>query len=163
MKRVLPEVITEEDLKKILEVTKKKHHKLAFAMGFYECMRVSEIIKLTSEDINKDQRLIYIKQAKGHKDRHIPIAPEIMNGLKYLPIKCGIRSLQVAFNKYSLMALNRRLNFHILRHSGISFYVNVRKLSSLQVQRLAGHSRITMTEIYTHVSPQDLIKAMWKE
>lgn len=46
MKTKLPEVITEEEIIKILEATKKQHHKIAFALGFYEAMRVSEVVKL---------------------------------------------------------------------------------------------------------------------
>lgn len=160
---ILPEVITEEELIKILKVTKQNHHKLAFALGFYECMRVSEIVNLMPEHVNKKLKLLYIKQAKGHKDRNIPIAPEIFKGLKKnLPIKCGIRALQYAFRKKSKKALGRGWNFHALRHSGVTHYLTEKKWSSLEVQRLAGHSKISTTEIYTHIRPEHLVDRMWK-
>lgn len=157
----LPEVITEEELIKVLEKTKKPHHKLAFALGFYECMRVSEVVKLNPEDIDKNLKLIWIKQGKGGKDRKIPISPEVMNGLKHLPIGCGVRALQIAFKTKCRDVLNKDLHFHTLRHSGITHYITKKKWSSLEVQRLAGHSKISTTQIYTHINPQDLVNRMW--
>ena len=160
----LPEILTEEELIKILDNTTKHHHKIAFALGFYECMRISEITKLQPENVNKQLKLLYIKQAKGHKDRNIPIAPEIMKGLKYLPIKCKVRALQTAFkNKIKELELNPKFHFHTLRHSGITHYLTKKRWSSLEVQRLAGHSKITTTELYAHIRPEDLVNRMWGE
>ena len=158
----LPEIITEQELQSILKVTKKPKHKLAFALGFYQAMRVSEVVNLKPENINKGQKLILIKQAKGGKDRNIPIAPEVMKGLKHLPVGVGIRALQKSFKKYLKIALDREdLHFHSLRHSGISHYLTKKKWSSLEVQRLAGHSKISTTEIYAHISPENLVDRMW--
>lgn len=157
----LPEIIVEEELLKILDKTKKKDHKLAFALGFYECMRISEIINLKKEDIDKNLKLIWIKQGKGSKDRKIPIAPEIINGLHNLPIKVGCRALEIEFKHIAAEVTGKNLHFHTLRHSGITHYLVKKKWSSLEVQRLAGHSRIATTQIYTHINPQDLVNRMW--
>jgi integrase len=158
----LPETITEEDLMKVLKITKQVHHRTAFVMGFYECMRISEIVNLEAKDIRRDVKLLYLKQAKGHKDRNIPIAPEVQKYLKHIPMKCGIRALQIAWNQKTKEALGNSLNFHILRHSGITHYLVKKKWDGLQVQRLAGHSKIATTQIYTHINPTDLVEAMWE-
>ncbi len=116
-KMKLPEIITEQELQKILKVTKKKTHRLAFALGFYQAMRISEVANLLPENVNKGQKLLLIKQAKGKKDRNIPIAPEVLKGLKHLPVGVGIRALQKSFKKYLKIALDRDdLSFHSLRH-----------------------------------------------
>lgn len=158
----LPEILTEEELIKIIEATKKPHHKLAYALGFYECMRIGEIVRLQPENVDKNLKLLLIKQAKGHKDRNLPIAPEVMKGLKHLPIKCGIRALQIAFKQRCKEVLGKDMHFHSLRHSGITHYLVKKKWSSLEVQRLAGHSKIATTMIYTHINPQDLVNRMWE-
>jgi len=159
----LPEIITEKELIAMLKATKKQHHRLAFALGFYECMRVSEVVKLQPENVDKQLKLLYLKQAKGKKDRNIPIAPEVMTGLKHLPIKCGIRALQIAFkNKLKEVLKRDDLTFHSLRHSGITHYLTVKKWNSLEVQRLAGHSKIATTEIYAHINPAHLVERMWE-
>lgn len=160
----LPEVITEEEFIRVLKETKNNNHRLAFALGFYECMRISEIVNLKPENIDKNIKIIKIKQAKGHKDRNIAIAPEVMSGLKHLPIKIGVRALEIAFKKKIKEVLGRDdLHFHSLRHSGITHYLTKKKWSSLEVQRLAGHSKISTTEIYAHISAQNLVDRMWEE
>lgn len=159
----LPDTITEEDLMKVLKVTKQPHHRAAFVIGFYECMRISEIVNLEEKNIDRSLKLLYLKQAKGHKDRNIPIAPEVMKYLKHIPMKCGIRALQIAWNQKTKIALGNSRNFHILRHSGITYYLVKKKWDSLKVQRMAGHSKIATTQIYTHINPTDLVEAMWEK
>lgn len=159
----LPEVITEEELIQVLNKVKKPKNKLAFALGFYGCMRVSEVIKLLPEDVDYNLKLLWIKQAKGSKDRKIPIAPEIIKGLKNLPIDLGVRALQISFKKICKEVLGKDLHFHTLRHSGITHYLVKKGWSSLEVQRLAGHSRIATTQIYAHINPQDLVNRMWED
>lgn len=161
MSRKLPEVLSEEDIIKVLEAIKKPRYKLAVALGFYQAMRVSEIINLKPEDIDKGQKLIRIKQAKGKKDRNIPIAPQVMKGLRHLPIGRSVRSLERVFKNKCNEILMRDSHFHILRHSGASYYLNKKKWDLRSVQVFLGHSKIGITEIYTHVSPQDLVDKMW--
>ena len=172
----LPEVLTEKELQLILKATKNTKHKMAFALGFYECLRISEVACLLPEHVNRESKLLLIKGsdsaagkkgAKRGKDRNIPIAPELMKGLRFLPVGSltakdnGIRALQIAFKKALMQVLGRDdLSFHSLRHSGITHYLT-KGWSSLEVQRLAGHSRITTTEIYTHINPQNLVNRMW--
>lgn len=159
----LPETITEEELIKVLKATKKSHHRAAFALGFYQCMRVSEIVNLTKADVRREVKMLYLKQAKGHKDRHIPIAPECLVYLKHIPLGVGIRALQVAWNNATKKVLGNRLKFHLLRHSGITHYITKKKWDVMLVQRMAGHSKIATTQIYTHINPTDLVERMYGE
>ncbi len=168
MKRKIPETISEEELIKILKLVKKDNHKLAFLLGFYQAMRISEISKLRPENISKEQHLIKIKQSKGNKDRNIPIIKPlllneraVLNALNKLPVNCGNRALEIAFKNYCKKVLNRNLHFHSLRHSGASWLLNEKKWDIRQIQIFLGHSKIQTTEIYTHVNPQNLIDLEW--
>ncbi len=162
MPKKIPVTISEEELIKIIRSTKKKHHRIAFILGFYGCMRVSEVVKLRQEDIDRGQRLIRIKEGKGKKDRNIPIPPQAVKGLSHIPVGCSVRALQISVKNYAKRVLGREdVHFHTLRHSGASFYLNKRKWSTRQVQVMLGHSRLETTQIYLHVSPTDLISAMW--
>ena len=163
MARKIPETITEEEFIKLLRAVKQKHHRAAFILGFYGAMRVSEIINLKPENIDKGQKIIRIKQAKGNKDRNIPLPPQAVKALSYIPIKCGVRALEIAIKNYGKKSLNKDIHFHTLRHSGATHYLNKKKWSTRAVQQLLGHSKIQTTEIYTHVTPQDLIEKMWEE
>lgn len=163
--RKLPETITENELIEVIKITRKKQHKLAFMLGFYEGLRVSEVVKLLPDNIDYEQHLIRIKQAKGSKDRNIPIAPEIIRKLNILPIGCGVRALEIAFKKYCKLAgLTKDLHFHSLRHSCATRLLNEKQWNIRQVQQFLGHERLDTTMIYTHVSPNDLVKLMgWKD
>ena len=169
-KRTIPDTISEEEIVEILKHTKNPQHRAAFYLGFYQGMRVSEVAKLTQENIDKQSHLIKIKQAKGSKDRHIPIVKPILLSnntifqiLKQIPIKIGIRAIQYAFKNKAKRVLKKDIHFHTLRHSGATWLLNKKKWDIRQVQRFLGHSKIQTTEIYTHVSPEDLINLEWGE
>lgn len=162
MVRKIPETITEEELSTILKAIKEPKRRLAFMLGFYQGMRVSEIIKLEPSNIDYGRKLIYIKQGKGSKDRNIPIAPEVIKGLKYLPVGVGVRALEISFKNYAKNILGKDLKFHSLRHSGATHYLNIKNWNLRQVQVFLGHARISTTEIYTHVNPEGLVDLMWR-
>jgi len=169
MKRI-PTTITEEELVKLVLATKNKNHRASYLLGFYQAMRVSEIIKLKPENIRRQDHIIEIKQSKGAKDRNIPIikpllctTKTIFVALNQLPIGIGIRALQIAFKKKAKEVLGRDLHFHCLRHSGATWLLNKKKWNLRQVQNFLGHSKIATTEIYTHVNQKDLVELEWGE
>lgn len=160
----LPEVITIEEFNNILIHTKRPHHKLAFKLAFLCGMRVREVINLMPEDIDKGRRLIFIRQSKGKKDRYVPLAKPLERDLKALPVKCGVRALEMAIKNIAKKSINKNIHFHTLRHSSATFYLS-QGMSLPELQLFLGHARINTTMIYLHVNPQDLIKkfdSIWK-
>jgi len=151
----LPDIITIEEFNRLISKTKKPEHKLAFKLGFLCGLRISEVLKLKQEDIEKERGFLHIRQAKGKKDRYVPIAKPLIKDLKHIPIKIKRRALQHSISKISEEILNKRIHFHTLRHSGATFYLN-QGMNLREVQQLLGHSRIDTTTIYTHISPIDL-------
>jgi integrase/recombinase XerD len=166
----IPVVITHEEFLSIIndpEVKKKTKNRIAYILAFYQCLRISEVVKLKATDYEPNTKLIHIKQAKGKKDRIIPISPMCVKAIKYLPLGTeakdkGIRALQYAFKKDGRRILGKDLHPHILRHSGATYYLNTKKWDIRQLQRFLGHSDIKITQVYTHVNPEDLIKLMWE-
>jgi integrase/recombinase XerD len=160
----IPDTITEAELFEVIGEARKRSHRTAYLLGFYACMRVSEVVKLQPADVQWTTKLLHIRQAKGAKDRMIPFSPKIEKPLRQgLPVGIGARALQIAFKSHAQKALGKDLHFHTLRHSGITHYIVKERWSSLEVQRLAGHSRIQTTELYTHVNPADLVARMWEK
>jgi integrase len=163
----LPEIIKEEDFLKISNDSKvRRHHKLAYGLGFYQCMRVSEVVNLQPGNVHLDRNIIEIRLGKGGKDRNIPLSPEVKafrGFVNLLPLKCGVRALEISFKKDCKRILGKDLHFHSLRHSGATHYLNVKKWNLRQLQIFLGHSRLDTTEIYTHVTPEDLLSVMWGE
>jgi len=176
MARKLPVIITVADLNQILAAVKKDYNtknkkekgmrlRLAFMLGFYQCMRVSEVVKLKPEHIDNQNGWIHIKQAKGQKDRDVPITPPLKYGLGYLPVKFSIRTLQRQIKDYGKLVLNKDIHFHSLRGGGASYYLNELKLDIRYIQEFLGHSNLSTTQIYTFVTPANLKKSfeeVWK-
>lgn len=168
MKRKIPEVILEEELVKIIKKVRKPSHRLGFLLGFYQAMRLREVTNLVIENIDFGQKLVKIKQAKGNRDRNIPIIKplllgeqEILRALKHLPVTSGARALEIAIKKYGKEVLGKDIHFHTLRHSGATWLLNKKKWDIRKVQVFLGHSKIQTTEIYTHVNPTDLVELEW--
>lgn len=164
--RKIPKTITEQELKSVLKLTRKKNHKLAFLLGFYQCMRISEVVNLKKEDIDMQRGFIYVKGstpthigAKGGKDRDIPIRPEVKHYLRNLPIGIGCRALRGVIKRIAFKAINKDIHFHTLRHSGATYYLNEMDVDIRNIQKLLGHSKLGTTQIYTHVTPESLKKA----
>ena len=177
MKRKIPNTKTEEELILILNGEENIKKRLAYAIMFYQAMRIGEVINLKTEHINPKQLMIHIKEAKGKKDRDIPIAlffaktgeqrtaglHGLKISLKQLPINFSIRTIERSLKRVSLKVLDKNIHPHTLRHSGATYYLNKKGWDIRQLQRFLGHSKITTTEIYTHVSPKDLFNKMWEE
>src|SRR3989338_3197067 len=71
----LPVVLSRQEIGNILGVIENKKHKLLIALGYGAGLRISEVIKLKTRDIDLDEATIHLKEAKGKKDR-ITVLPE---------------------------------------------------------------------------------------
>jgi len=165
MNRKIPETITEQEFLKLLKAVKQVKYKTAFTLGFYQCLRVSEVINLTKKNIDMERGFLNVKQGKGKKDRDIPIMPPSKFCLRHLPIKLSRQMLHRAISNYSKKVLGKSIGFHTLRHSGATFYLNDKGVDIRQIQELLGHSRLSTTQIYTHINPKQLKNAFenaWK-
>ena len=166
-RRKLPGYLTNDEFMELIKVVKKPHHKLAFILGFSAGLRVSEITKLKQENIDFIGKKIFIREGKGGKDRVVPLPKGFPQSyLKYIPLDCGVRALQIAFKSAVEKAKIQKsdLHFHSLRHS---FAVRCMELGMPlnQVQVLLGHESISTTSIYLKINPKDALESyekIWK-
>lgn len=160
-KRKLPAYLNEEEFIKIIKQVRKPNHKLAFILAFNSGLRISEVVNLQKENIDFKGKRIFIKDSKFGKDRVVPLPkgfPE--NYLKYVPLSCGIRALQLAFKTYVKKAdiIKEGLHFHSLRHS-FAVLCMEKGIPLNQIQVLLGHENISTTSIYLKINPQDALKS----
>ena len=160
----LPRVIDGEFIKQKLNQIENLKHKAILTLTYSVGLRVSEIVNLKIEDIDSKRMLIHVKNAKGRKDRIVPLSPNVLNLLRdyfkeYKPNEYlfngqftnqySIGSCQKIYKKY----IDNTSSIHTLRHS--SFTNLLESGTDLRIiQKIAGHSSSKTTEIYTHVSNQ---------
>jgi|SRR3989337_1933432 len=157
----LPAYLNEGEFLSLIKLVKRPQHKLAFHLGFNSGMRISEITNLKPEDIDLKGRRVFIKDAKGSKDRVVPLPKGFPESyLSYIPLSCGIRALQIAFKHYVIKAgiLKQNLHFHSLRHS-FAVRCMERGIPLNQIQVLLGHENIATTSIYLKINPIDALKS----
>lgn len=164
----LPRVIDGEFIKIQLSKITNIKHKTILTLTYSVGLRVSEIVNLKIEDIDSKRMLIYIKNAKGRKDRIVPLSENVLELLRkyykeYKPkeylfngqnsTQYSIGSCQKIYKKY----IDNKSSIHTLRHS--SFTTLLESGTDLRIiQKIAGHSSSKTTEIYTHVSNKILSK-----
>ncbi len=164
----LPQVIDKDFiLNKLLKIENIKH-KSILTLTFSVGLRVSEIINIKIEDIDSKRMLIHIKNAKGRKDRIVPLSQNVLDLLRiyfkeYSPkeylfngqinLQYSVKSCQNIFKKY----IDKNSHIHILRHSCFTSLLES-GIDTRIIQKIAGHSNIKTTEIYTHVSNNILNK-----
>jgi integrase len=159
----LPVAIDEAEFYELIRKTKKKHHKIAFLLGFGSGLRVSEIIKLEPRDINFNEGKILIRQAKGGKDRFVPLPKGLKpNHLEYIPLKCGVRALEIAFRRTAkrsgLLKIKPTAHFHSLRHGFASNSVK-KGIPIHHIRTMMGHTNISTTNVYLEMNPTEALKA----
>jgi len=165
----LPVAVSPDEFSDIMKVTKYKHHKLAFYLGWMIGLRVSEVIKLKPNDFDFQYGSIRIENAKGGKDRIVPIPKSFRQELlKELPLipkhfkneKSGIRSIQIAFKrackKSGMLEKKPGLKFHSLRH-GFATNALDKGIPIHDVRTLMGHANISTTNIYLEANPKKAI------
>jgi len=159
----LPVSINLEEFTKLIKNTKQPHHKIAFLLAFGSGLRISEIINLEQRDINLKEKKILIRQGKGSKDRIVPLPKGFKEShLKHIPVKCGVRSLQLAFRrtaeKAKLLDAKPTLHFHSLRH-GFGSRLAGQGVPIHHIRTLMGHSNISTTNIYLEANPREALKS----
>ncbi len=171
--RKLPDVLSKEEIGKMLKATKNLKHKTIIAL-IYSCgLRRSESINIKINDIDSKRMLIKIRGAKGKKDRYVQLSPNILPLLRnyYRREKPDIWIFEGAPGKqYSEMSvynviknaaknagIKKRVYPHILRHSYATHHLE--QGTDLRfIQEWLGHDSSKTTEIYTHVSNNSFIK-----
>ena len=156
---------------------------LLFASG----LRVSELVSLDRDHINLKRREFMVR-GKGQKDRLVFVSEEAAKWIKlYLekrtdnakPLfirysgskkidlsgdfqRLSTRSVQRLIAHYALLAgITKHVSPHTMRHSfGTDLLMNGADLRTVQV--MLGHSNISTTQIYTHLSKGKMIEAYMK-
>lgn len=163
----LPQVLSREEVARLLSRTRFRKHRVLFRIAYSAGLRVSEIVRLRSVDIDSDRMVIRVEQGKGAKDRLALLSPSLLEELRAYwrqeqpgellfpsPIRSGplcAAALKHAFKLAKQRAeIDKPGGIHLLRHSFATHMLEA-GVDLQTVQRLLGHRSIRTTTRYIHV------------
>lgn len=172
----LPKVISLKEIEEILHADLNVLQSLMVEL-LYSCgLRVSELVNLKINDIDMNSKYVRCF-GKGSKERIIPIGKKALDVLnKYMPER------ELLIKKYNLSTkkllvlesgrlvnrqdvynvihakgkmINKNISPHTLRHS-FATHLLENGADLRVVQELLGHSDVSTTQLYTHISKKRL-------
>lgn len=173
-----PRFMTREEVNRLLQAIKESWFRGLIIVAVMTGMRRSELASLTWKQIDFERKLICIQsngsfKTKTGKKRVVPINSAALEALENL---AGSRKGDFVFssngdrtNPHWISRLFRRcilkagldkeLHFHNCRHTCATWLVQD-GVSIYHVQKILGHSSVKVTEMYSHLLPEDLHKSV---
>lgn len=189
--RGLPDFLTMDEISKLCSSLEEKKDfltlrlKIMLQLMYSSGMRVSEVVALPINAINYDQHTVLIF-GKGSKERIVPVTQKVIKDtLEYMEYrqqflgkktsKWLFPSLRATdghitrdglFKNLKNLALKAginptRIHPHILRHSFATHLIN-KRADLRSIQKMLGHENIGTTEIYTHITTEQLTDVVRK-
>ncbi|WP_083787852.1 tyrosine-type recombinase/integrase [Halanaerobium praevalens] len=81
-KKKLPQVLNKKEVKDIIAAVDNLKHQLILILTYSAGLRVSEVVRLKLSDIDSERMLLYIRSAKGYKDRYTLLSKEALTKLR---------------------------------------------------------------------------------
>jgi len=151
----LPVVLSKEEVAEILDSVDNIKHKAILMLVYSAGLRVGEVVKLKPEDIDGNRMLVFVKGAKGRKDRYTLLSEATIRALReyweeYKPTKwlfpgpykerhITIRSDQRIFEMAcEREGVKKEVTIHSLRHS-FATHLLENGIDLRYIQELFGH------------------------
>ncbi len=170
----IPIFLTKEELRKLFNSTVSKKSLLIMRLLYATGLRVSECVNLKTSDMELKNNIAWVRAGKGGKDRPIFFSDKLSKELeRYIQTldeeeqylfpgrsngHLSTRNLQkIISNAAKKAKIPKKVTAHKLRHSFATH--NLDKGVDIRIiQELLGHSDLSTTQIYTHVSKEQLKK-----
>jgi len=168
----LPEVLSKDEVKKLIDSTDNNKSRLIISMLYSTGLRVSELVNMKVEDINFNDSTGWVRKGKGSKDRFFALSKELaaelkeyLNGREHIYIfskekPLTTRNIQkiIRFTK-KRAGINKKVTPHTLRHS-FATHLLEQGTDIRMIQTLLGHSSLNTTQMYTHISGEQIKKVV---
>ena len=182
-KQKLPKVLSEAEVNTLLDINLKNdfdyRNKAMLELMYSSGLRVSELINLMVNDIDLNNSLVRIF-GKGSKERIIPLNDYVTEALRNYILYYRKNFFKNGENNYLFLNnhgkkmtrqgffkilqkiakeknIKSELSPHTLRHSFASHLLK-HGADLRSIQELLGHSDISTTQIYTHITSERLQK-----
>jgi len=168
LSKPLPKFLTKEEIKILLEEPGKLRDKCLIRLLYSTGLRVSELVKLNKNDIKTES--IHVVSGKGSKDRIVFVDSKTREMLDRYILerndtnealflsnhneRISARTIQWLIKKYSKEAgIEKKVTPHVLRHS-FATHMLEGDADIVVIKELLGHSNLSTTQIYTHVTDE---------
>lgn len=166
----LPDVLTKEEVKVLLASCDTAKSKLMVSFLYSSGLRVSELVNLRVQDVRFDEKIGWARGGKGGKDRMFILSDQLGHEIRdYLKHRQNeyifsknkpltTRNVQKIVKRLRERAhIQKKITPHTLRHSFATHLLEDGTDIRL-IQILLGHASLNTTQIYTHVSTEQLKK-----
>lgn len=180
-KRELPEILTEAEIKKLLDLTTNLKHKAILMLIYSAGLRISEARALKISDIDSENMVITIKDRKIKAlalktgSRNAPLSPILLETLReywkafrpsnYLfnAVTGGLISTFAIHQALTLAlfraGIDKNVTVHGLRHS-FATHLYKRDHDIYKIQNVLGHKSLNTTAVYTRLAESNIISPL---
>lgn len=181
-------ILTQAEIQTLYEYTDTAQERAILSLAYGCGLRVGELEKCDIKDIQLQDKILVVPDGKGRKRRVVPLSKGVAKDLgeyfyyeretlkmgrdfKYADFAFmlnsrGGRMKKWTYNKYLKAIIKRtenpniikkQISIHSLRHS-IATHLLEQGIAVEQVRMFLGHSQLETTQVYTHISQEQLQK-----
>jgi site-specific recombinase XerD len=168
----LPEPLSREEVVRLLGAAGNLKHRVLLMTAYATGLRLAELVALRPEDIHSERMLIRVREGKGRKDRYTVLSESLLEELRVywreyrpgpwlflkqdrtgpLPDATAQRIYERAKRR---AGIQHGHGIHSLRHSFATHLLEAGERLPT-IQRLLGHTSLSTTARYLHVTQSHL-------
>ncbi|WP_394993887.1 tyrosine-type recombinase/integrase [Emticicia sp.] len=168
----LPEILTEKEIGKIIQVLDNQKHKALLSIIYAAGLKLSNVLNMKVRDIDFDKKEIMVSPSKSEKGRKLMLPSNLVPILKsyiekYQPEDLlfggdkgkaySPRSVQLVFQQAITKAkVKKDASVHTLRHS-YAVHCLERGMDIHLLQEILGHRYLQTTAIYNQIAQVELV------
>lgn len=170
----LPTVLSREETHRVLSAVREPTRRIALQTIYALGLRLGEALRLESRDIDSDRLIVSVRNAKGAKDRMVPLPRPLLHKLRHfwkqerqasegsLLFVGGAKgggidrtTLQKTFGAVlEQERVEKRASIHTLRHSYATHLLEA-GITLKTIQHILGHRSLKTTSVYLHVTHEN--------
>jgi site-specific recombinase XerD len=169
--KTLPVVLSVEEVAQLLATARVGRERILLTTAYACGLRISELLWLQVTDIDSARMVVNVRQGKGAKDRQVPLSGRLLVELRQwwsshrtrpwlFPGLSGasrqrpmnVTSVQRTVKQIVMRSgLKKSASMHTLRHSYATHLLEA-GVDVVTLQKLLGHSNLSTTARYLHLS-----------